>query len=975
MGQYISRWYNTDNGLSQNSIKDIIQDRYGFIWLSTENGIIRYDGQSFINHNEMKVKNLHFHNFHGNIAADRIFCQNDYMQDQVLINRRSIKLSTTAHSLQKQDVNNDSDLIQIFKIHMSENFHNNITYYVKLSSGKYSFFNKKIEYSDGKKTITIPISVNDMHSLFADHETLYITDKIQRKTYSICDGQISEVENATVINDPTTKIYWHQATNQTFIIHKDRIYLLNISDGKLHLKYLVTYDSIQKNDITSIYYDKNYNRLYLGSPVSGLNIVEPSQFQSMKTGADLQTNIGYASLPLTSNTIIDSWGNVFNNEGIIKKYNFQDNDGYMMLFDSFHNILIGSTNFITRYTKSSGYTRSSTITFSSKITGICSEPGLHAVATMDKQGALIHFFENDQFGPVLYTWRFAGIVNSILKYGTDKILIGASTGLYIIDTDGRNKKKLLDAISIKSIMRTSDGEVWVTTRKDGFYIIKDGRAIKAPLDHDLYLSTAHFIQYDAYGNYWISSDNGLFKISKHQLLRSIQQKEPTTYYRFTKSMGLPSSEFNGGVLPSAYTLKNGELVFPSMKGFVFISPKNIKSYYPDKSAIFIERAKIDNGPVTPFNQRLVAERGSDYIEIFIDIPYYADVANILMHVKAEGTPYQDGQQIDLKEEKKIKLSGLEPGVYNINIRTLISEEGKYEYRNIVLEIKPQFYQTVAFKTSIIMVVILSLGGFVQTRSKFLNKRNKALKRTVSSMSSELKEASKNLHLMKNDMQQQTEYQKKLIETISHDISTPVKFIAMLSQKLHHTDNIEFQKKYFDSIHRASEELYKFTLNLKEYNDLYKTDVIYTDESYAINEILTEKKKLFDEIALDNKNSISIKANNEISCTINRNILACIIHNLIDNSVKYTENGIITIGMKKTMTETLITIEDTGCGMSAEQIEYYNDLFLKTEQMAFKNYGLGLHMVIHLIKKINGRISFCKALSNGTIVTIALKNNL
>lgn len=36
MGQYISTWYNTDNGLPQNSIKDIIKDKYGFIWLATE---------------------------------------------------------------------------------------------------------------------------------------------------------------------------------------------------------------------------------------------------------------------------------------------------------------------------------------------------------------------------------------------------------------------------------------------------------------------------------------------------------------------------------------------------------------------------------------------------------------------------------------------------------------------------------------------------------------------------------------------------------------------------------------------------------------------------------------------------------------------------------------------------------------------------------------------------------------------------
>ena len=41
---FTSKWFNVDNGLTQNSIKDIVKDQYGFIWLTTENGIIRYDG-------------------------------------------------------------------------------------------------------------------------------------------------------------------------------------------------------------------------------------------------------------------------------------------------------------------------------------------------------------------------------------------------------------------------------------------------------------------------------------------------------------------------------------------------------------------------------------------------------------------------------------------------------------------------------------------------------------------------------------------------------------------------------------------------------------------------------------------------------------------------------------------------------------------------------------------------------------------
>ena len=45
---YSARWYTSDNNeLPQNSIKAIVKDKHNFIWMTTENGIVKYDGNSF----------------------------------------------------------------------------------------------------------------------------------------------------------------------------------------------------------------------------------------------------------------------------------------------------------------------------------------------------------------------------------------------------------------------------------------------------------------------------------------------------------------------------------------------------------------------------------------------------------------------------------------------------------------------------------------------------------------------------------------------------------------------------------------------------------------------------------------------------------------------------------------------------------------------------------------------------------------
>ncbi len=118
-------------------------------------------------------------------------------------------------------------------------------------------------------------------------------------------------------------------------------------------------------------------------------------------------------------------------------------------------------------------------------------------------------------------------------------------------------------------------------------------------------------------------------------------------------------------------------------------------------------------------------------------------------------------------------------------------------------------------------------------------------------------------MVKSDLRKETEYQKKLVETISHDITTPIRFIAMLSQKLHESDDLELQKKYFDSIYKSSEQLYQFTLNLKEYTELYKAENIFEEEEYLVNRILEIKKKLFCEIAKERGTKIINIAENNV----------------------------------------------------------------------------------------------------------------
>src|ERR1043165_7845001 len=55
---YFVRHFTDEDGLPQNSVKGIVPDKNGFLWLATENGLTRFDGNYFLNFNSDNVPGL-----------------------------------------------------------------------------------------------------------------------------------------------------------------------------------------------------------------------------------------------------------------------------------------------------------------------------------------------------------------------------------------------------------------------------------------------------------------------------------------------------------------------------------------------------------------------------------------------------------------------------------------------------------------------------------------------------------------------------------------------------------------------------------------------------------------------------------------------------------------------------------------------------------------------------------------------------
>lgn len=970
---YTTKWYGMDNGLPQNSIKDIIKDKYGFIWLSTEGGVLRWDGDNFTIYDHFKLKNVSFGDFYGSVHKDSITIYSNFYEEGLLINKRNPKVLSVKKVASPMFFVNKERYERFAKNSMTTRIFKYINhYFIQLNKGSYYFDNQSIKYVDKKNGKAIKIDIKFPHTrlkkVFVHREKVFIADDSAKKLLQLYHGQVSVVTAPSIYTDPDAKIYWQQSSDQVFIVKKGDIYLSHFDGRQFTTKFLLQDNDIVNDVSGAMFYDNESNKLYIGSAIKGLKILSLSNFYVSKKKIPYEDENYYSALPFGKHSIITQQGIEYFRDKTRRAFPAElTHEKRYLLYDDSGNLIYRDENTLQKRLKKFQFARYDSIFFKQKkVEGIYKSGGLYMSAVSDYSKLWnLYIYKNDQYKQIDKTFRFPRSINSVLRYSKDMLYVGCNSGIYIVSLS-KNKiiKNIAKNLPVKEIIRTKDGNIWLTTYSRGIYFLDEEKVIKIPSDKNNYISTAHTLREDNHSNFWISTNNGLFKASKKAFLQIAKNKSGTvTYYHYTKADGFSNNEFNGSANPSSNVLPDGQFVFPSLDGFVFFKPEEVKTYFPKPGDVFVERAKIDNDSIH-FKDNLHIKKGYKKADIFIDIPYYSNIENIYLQAKLDDT--KDSEWINISDDRKFSIANVKPGKYTLNVRFLTGNDGKFAYKKIPVEIEAFFYQTTVFKVLWLFVFIVLILVIVQIRTDFLRFKNKDLERELSVKDKELKET-------KHRLKDESEYQKQLISAITHDITTPVKFISTLSKQLVKAEDAHIQKMCFDSIYKSSEELYKFTLGLKQYAELYKQENA-DDEEYMLFNIIESKKLLFEEIALQKNIHIFNLCDESIKIKINQNILSVIFHNIIDNAVKNTNVGKIVISAVLHASAVEVSIADTGIGMSKEKMKYYNYLFKNTEvkKVTFENYGLGLHMVNQLIRKTNSEIFFKNNEPKGTIAVITIK---
>ena len=214
-----------------------------------------------------------------------------------------------------------------------------------------------------------------------------------------------------------------------------------------------------------------------------------------------------------------------------------------------------------------------------------------------------------------------------------------------------------------------------------------------------------------------------------------------------------------------------------------------------------------------------------------------------------------------------------------------------------------------------------------------------------------------------------------IQNISHEVRTPLNIIGGFSQVIANPD--------LDPDIEERREIARMT----QKNARLITTLIDEMLLVSLNENSEEAKKenqveinnLMRGVMKEAKGNLSDKTTIQYDTTLaddftiltNEYMLRIIINAIVDNAVKYTPEGTITLkAAKPSDTELALTVEDTGCGVPAAEAEHIFERFVKLDTFK-EGIGLGLPLCRMLIDKLGGTVRLDTTYTQGARFVVTL----
>lgn len=212
-----------------------------------------------------------------------------------------------------------------------------------------------------------------------------------------------------------------------------------------------------------------------------------------------------------------------------------------------------------------------------------------------------------------------------------------------------------------------------------------------------------------------------------------------------------------------------------------------------------------------------------------------------------------------------------------------------------------------------------------------------------------------------------------IASVSHEIKTPLAVMQNYATLLQ-TPNLTAEQRveYAGAIADAAGRLSDLITNILRLSKLENQNIFPAVASYNLGEQLRECVLALEDL-WEQKNLQLDIAIDDVQVEADEELLTLVWNNLLSNAIKFTDNGgTIAVSVIETEQWAMVSIADTGCGISAEVGRRIFEKFYQGDSShATQGNGLGLALVKRIVDIIGGEISVESAVGVGSTFTVRL----
>ncbi len=533
---------------------------------------------------------------------------------------------------------------------------------------------------------------------------------------------------------------------------------------------------------------------------------------------------------------------------------------------------------------------------------------------------------------------------------------------------------------IIAITEEPDGTLWFASGAVGLFRLKNGRVDHFTSRQGLYDDTLMETLEDSAGNFWVGTNRGIFRVSKRALdevARGVRKSVESTVYG--TGDGLRTAECNGGTQPAGWKSSDGKLWFATIRGLAMVDPSRLTpSSVPPPVVVEHLRTGTRSWSAT---RALELPPGSNDLEIQYTAFSFSAPERIRFRYRLEGF---DQEWVDAGSRRTAYYTNVPPGSYRFRV-SAANESGVWSDADAVLPltIAPRFHQTLTFRISLAILVLFAIWLLDRARVWRMRSRERWLTELVAERTRSLEEALAGAESARREAEehrreaerQHIEAERLRIEAetasrakstflanMSHELRTPMNsiigFTDILAQRLEEKIDPKFHN-FLLLVRTSSQHLLAIINDILDLSKVEMGKMEVFPETFPLPDVINGVTQVMSAISQRASVMIELEVASDIPpIETDPGKLKQILFNLLSNAVKFSPKGsTITLAARRIESSVELSVTDRGPGIDPADVEKAFEEFrqLGTARNLQVGTGLGLSLVRRFSELLGGSV--------------------